>query len=68
VLNGDFNPGFMIKHFRKDLGIALESAAEAGLEIPGTKLAAELYSRLAEKEGDELGTQALYLLYEANRP
>lgn len=67
VLNGDFNPGFMIKHFRKDLGIALEAAAAAGLDIPGTKLAAELYARLAENESDELGTQALYLLYDRDR-
>jgi 3-hydroxyisobutyrate dehydrogenase len=67
VLNGDFNPGFMIKHFRKDLGIALEAAAAAGLDIPGPKLAAELYARLAEKESDELRTQALYLLYDGDR-
>lgn len=67
VLKGDFNPGFMIKHFRKDLGITLEAAAAAGLDIPGTKLAAELYTRLVENESDELGTQALYLLYDANR-
>lgn len=63
VLKGDFAPGFMIKHFRKDLGIALEAAREAGLDLPMTKLAAELYAKLADKVGEELGTQALYKLY-----
>ncbi|RME71594.1 MAG: NAD(P)-dependent oxidoreductase [Verrucomicrobia bacterium] len=63
VLRGDFQPGFMIKHFRKDLGIALEAAREAGLDLPMTRLAAELYEKTGSRFGEELGTQALYLLY-----
>lgn len=63
VLRGDFAPGFMVKHFRKDLGIALEAARECGLDLPMTSLAAALYARLAEEGGEELGTQALYRLY-----
>lgn len=63
VLKGDFNPGFMIKHFRKDLGIALEAARAAKLDLPMTNLAADLYAKLATKVGEELGTQALYRLY-----
>jgi len=63
VLKGDFNPGFMIKHFRKDLGIALEAARAANLNLPMTNLAADLYAKLATKAGEELGTQALYQLY-----
>jgi 3-hydroxyisobutyrate dehydrogenase len=65
VLRGDFAPGFMIKHFRKDLGIALEAAREAGLDLPMTRLAADLYARLATKVDEELGTQALFQLYGA---
>jgi len=63
VLKGDFNPGFMIKHFRKDLGIALEAARAAKLDLPMTNLAADLYAKLASQVGEELGTQALYRLY-----
>ncbi|MGH8019568.1 MAG: NAD(P)-dependent oxidoreductase [Opitutaceae bacterium] len=63
VIKSDFAPGFMVKHFRKDLGIALEAARECGLDLPMTALAAKLYARLAEDGGEELGTQALYRLY-----
>lgn len=63
VLKGDFDPGFMIKHFRKDLGIALDAAKEVGLDLPMTKLAADLYEKTGKAHGEDLGTQALYLLY-----
>ena len=53
-----------VKHFIKDLGIALESAAEMKLDLPGAALAARLYQQLAEKGGSENGTQALYKVYE----
>ncbi|HET6352601.1 MAG TPA: NAD(P)-dependent oxidoreductase [Coriobacteriia bacterium] len=63
VLKGDFNPGFYVKHFVKDLRIALEAARAAGLELPALTLAEKLYARLSEAGGSELGTQALWLLY-----
>jgi len=63
MLEGDFAPGFYVKHFRKDLRIALESAQQMDLELPGLQLASRMYERL-EKEGhgDE-GTQALWRLF-----
>lgn len=63
VLRGDFAPGFFVKHFVKDLRIALESADAAGIDLPGLDLARRLYERLEAAGGAELGTQALWLLY-----
>ncbi|MDZ4170181.1 MAG: NAD(P)-dependent oxidoreductase [Coriobacteriia bacterium] len=63
VLSGDFTPGFFVKHFVKDLRIALDEAQSAGLTLPGLELAERLYSTLLESGGSELGTQALCLLY-----
>lgn len=63
ILGGDLGPGFFVKHFVKDLRIALEEATAHGLDLPGLALAKELYERLAAEGGAELGTQALWLLY-----
>jgi 3-hydroxyisobutyrate dehydrogenase len=60
MIKGDFAPGFYIKHFIKDMNIALESAEEMGLLTPGLKLARELYLKLAESGEENSGTQALY--------
>jgi 3-hydroxyisobutyrate dehydrogenase len=64
ILGGDFAPGFFVKHFVKDLRIALAEAHDLGLELPGLALAERLYARLQDEDGAELGTQALWLLYE----
>ena len=63
IIKGDFAPGFYVKHFIKDMEIALQSAAEMGLEVPGLKLALEMYRKLVDEGGADLGTQALYRLY-----
>jgi 3-hydroxyisobutyrate dehydrogenase len=60
MLNGNFEPGFYIKHFIKDMRIALEEAETMGLEVPGLALAKSLYDQLAEKGEGNSGTQALY--------
>ncbi|MGJ3242674.1 MAG: NAD(P)-dependent oxidoreductase [Opitutales bacterium] len=65
MLKGDFDPGFYVKHFIKDLGIAIESAHTLGLDLPGLDLAERCYQRLAELGHADKGTQALLLLYEA---
>lgn len=64
MLKGDFAPGFYVKHFIKDMTIALESAKEMGLTTPGLALSLELYKELAEKGGSDSGTQALIKLFE----
>lgn len=63
ILGGDFQPGFYVKHFVKDLKIAIEAAKEADIVLPGLELAERLYERLESAGGGDLGTQALWLLY-----
>jgi 3-hydroxyisobutyrate dehydrogenase len=60
MLKGDFAPGFYVKHFIKDMTIALNSAEEIGLITPGLSLAKKLYDELAEMGEENSGTQALY--------
>lgn len=63
MMQGDFEPGFYIKHFIKDMKIALEEAEAMKLELPGLSLAKKMYEELAaEGEGDS-GTQALFKKY-----
>ncbi|MFZ7101300.1 MAG: NAD(P)-dependent oxidoreductase [Peptococcaceae bacterium] len=63
MIQGDFAPGFYVKHFIKDMKIALDSAKELGLETPGLELALSLYERLASRGEGDRGTQALFKLY-----
>ena len=63
ILKGDFNPGFYIKHFVKDMTIAIQESFAMGLDTPGLQQALELYETLLEKGCGEEGTQALYKWY-----
>ncbi len=63
ILRRDYSAGFFVKHFIKDLKIALEEAEKLQLELPATRLAKELYDRLSESGYDEKGTQALIKLW-----
>lgn len=63
MIRGDFEPGFYVKHFIKDMGIALQSAEELGLEAHGLALAKLLYDTLAEQGNEDKGTQVLYTSY-----
>ena len=64
AISGDFAPGFKIKHFVKDLKIAVGSATEMGLDLPGLDKAYELYRRLEGRGAGDDGTQALLRLFE----
>ncbi len=63
-LKGDYAPGFYVKHFIKDMRIAIESADEMGLDLPGLALAKKLYDQLAGEGGEDFGTQAIFKLYD----
>lgn len=63
MLSGNFDPGFYVKHFIKDMAIASESADAMALDTPGLDLALALYRRLSDQGGGDAGTQALYTLY-----
>ncbi|MCB5952162.1 NAD(P)-dependent oxidoreductase [Enterococcus sp. BWT-B8] len=63
ILKADYSPGFFVKHFIKDLRIALDEAEKMNLKLPATKLAEELYTCLADKGFEDDGTQALIKLW-----
>jgi len=63
MLKGDFEPGFYIKHFLKDMDIALKEAEQMKLSLPGLELARSMYNRLVGKGLEDKGTQALYESY-----
>lgn len=63
ILKADYSPGFFVKHFIKDLKIALDEAKKMQLDLPATKLATELYERLADQGFENDGTQALIKLW-----
>ncbi|MDD9267408.1 NAD(P)-dependent oxidoreductase [Paenibacillus sp. GCM10023248] len=60
IIAGNFAPGFYVKHFIKDMKIALEAADEMGAVLPGLALAKSLYEKLAASGEEDSGTQALY--------
>ncbi|KXZ18013.1 oxidoreductase [Bacillus nakamurai] len=63
MLKGDFEPGFYVKHFIKDMGIALEEAELMGEDMPGLALAKTLYDKLAAQGEENSGTQSIYKLW-----
>ena len=63
MLKGDFEPGFYVKHFMKDMKIALEEAEKLQLPVPGLSLAKELYEELIKDGEENSGTQVLYKKY-----
>ena len=67
IIRGDFQPGFLVEHFVKDLGIALEEARRLELSLPGLELAERLYRDLQGRGHAKSGTQALYLYQRSGR-
>jgi len=63
ALAENYAPGFYVKHIIKDMRIALDSAAELKLDLPGLAEAKRLYEKVATHGWEECGTQALYRLY-----
>ncbi len=68
MIDGDFDPGFFVEHFIKDMRIALDEAAAMNLALPGLALAHQLYQAVAAQGHAKDGTQALLLaLAQLNR-
>lgn len=63
ALRGNFEPGFAVHHFAKDLKIALACAERLGLELPGLSLAKRLYDELVESGAGDKGTHVLFRRY-----
>lgn len=63
MLKNEFDPGFYIKHFIKDMRIAVEEAEQRGLDLPVTQDVLQIYDRLLDEGRGDLGTQAIIQYY-----
>lgn len=61
IIDNNFDPGFFVEHFIKDMGIALAEAKRMNLSLPGLALAHQLYIALAARGHARDGTHALEL-------
>jgi 3-hydroxyisobutyrate dehydrogenase len=64
ILRRNFDPGFFVEHFIKDMSIALDEAERLGLALPGLALVHQLYLAVKAQGHGKLGTQALMLALE----
>lgn len=62
MIKGDFQPGFYVKHFVKDMNIALSEAKAMDLKTPALELSKSLYDKLVNENKGDCGTQVLYKL------
>lgn len=62
--DGDWKPGFLCEHMRKDIGLALQQSEDLEITLPGAENAFVLYDMLCQIGGTRMGTQAIELLYE----
>lgn len=60
IAAGDYEPGFYIEHFIKDMGIALSEAERMNLSMPGLSLVHQFYVSAKALGWEKLGTQGLY--------
>lgn len=65
MMRRDFEPGFYVEHFIKDMGIALAEAEKMNLALPGLGLAKQLYEATRAQGYGRKGTQALLLALES---
>jgi 3-hydroxyisobutyrate dehydrogenase len=61
MMANNFDPGFFVEHFIKDMGIALEESKRMGLSMPGLALAHQLYVALKAQGHGRDGTHSLML-------
>ena len=61
IINGNFDPGFYVEHFIKDMGIALDESRRMGIMLPGLALAHQLYLAVKAQGYGRLGTHSLEL-------
>ena len=64
IMDGDYDPGFFVEHFIKDMEIALRESQRMGIDLPGLALVKSLYERASALGHGRLGTQALLLALE----
>ncbi|GAB6175135.1 NAD(P)-dependent oxidoreductase [Desulfobaculum senezii] len=64
IADGDYAPGFYIKHFVKDMRIALAEAERMQISLPGLSLTNRFYTFAMDLGYENLGIQALYKIFE----
>jgi 3-hydroxyisobutyrate dehydrogenase len=64
IIDRNFEPGFFVEHFIKDMGVALDEAKRMGLSLPGLALANQLYLAVQAQGWGRKGTHALMLALE----
>ncbi len=64
IAKGNFDPGFFVKHFVKDMDIALKEARRMKLSLPGLALAHQFYVSAMAIGLENMGTHSLYKLFE----
>ena len=64
ILQRNFDPGFFVEHFIKDMSIALDEARRLCIALPGLALVKQLYLAVKAQGHGKLGTQALMLALE----
>jgi 3-hydroxyisobutyrate dehydrogenase len=67
ILQRNFDPGFFVEHFIKDMGLALEEAKRMELVLPGLTLVHQLYQTVQTLGYGRSGTHALMLALEHYR-
>ncbi len=61
IISGNFDPGFYVEHFIKDMGIALDESRRMGISLPGLALVHQLYVAVKAQGYGRLGTHSLQL-------
>ena len=64
MLQKDYEAGFYMKHFIKDMGIALDESQKMNLTLPGLEMAYSMYKNLEERGFENEGTQSLIKAYD----
>lgn len=64
IVNRNFDPGFYVEHFIKDMSIALKEGEAMGLSLPGLGLVKQLYLAVQAQGHGKMGTHALMLALE----
>lgn len=63
IVKGDYAPGFFLKHFIKDMGLAEEEAQKMNLALPMLHQVLSEYRELEKQGKGNLGTQTLITYY-----
>ena len=64
ALDGNMNPGFYIKHFIKDMNLAIDEMQKIDIDLKMLHTVRDMYQKLADEGYEDLGTQALVKYYE----